>query len=365
MRIAHVSTFPAMKCGIAFYASDLVKALPQAQHETYALHYGKNVTRGATNHANVNNYLSVRTLAQAVSRSAVDIINLQHEFGIWGGLHGEHLLDFLNHVGKPIVSTLHTTFEPAARPAIQTALLRRLVERSSTTFVLSPASRDTLCMALQLPRDAIAVVPHGVPNIHYVPPVPPTGRHPWRFCAIGFFRPNKGIEETLQAFAMLRNEGIPFHFTMVGSPQLQFAGQDTYLSSLQHLVTTLDLTKEVRLRRAFLTRDQQLAVIQSAHAGVFAYQDPDQSSSGTIPLVLASGRPTICTPFEYAKAKARELGNAVWLAQSFDSRAIVQVLKRFISARTAQVQLSKELYRSTRSWLWSEVGRTYQRAFIR
>jgi hypothetical protein len=73
----------------------------------------------------------------------------------------------------------------------------------------------------------------------------------------------------------------------------------------------------------------------------------------------------IWTPFEYAKAKERELGNAVWLAQSFDSRAVVEVLKRFVSARTAHVRLTSELYRSTRSWLWSEVGRTYQRVFTR
>src|SRR5579862_9590854 len=94
----------------------------------------------------------------------------------------------LDHTTKPIVATLHTTFSRNARPAIQNIILRRLVDQSSTAFVLSPQSRDTLCAALDLPTDAVAVVPHGVPNISFTAIAAPSKNQPWRFCAVGFCR---------------------------------------------------------------------------------------------------------------------------------------------------------------------------------
>lgn len=364
MRIAHLSTFPHMKCGIAFYTADLIAALPRARHDKYALHYGKNLTPDAEGHADVRSYKSVRSLAETVSHSSPDIISLQHEFGIWGGENGEHIVDFLDRITTPVVATLHTTFTRDARPAIQSLLLGRLVDQSASVFVLSERSRETLCSALDLPREAISVLPHGVPNVAFKPTAPPRGMQPWRFCAVGFFRPNKGIEETLRALAILRKDGVRFRFVMAGSPQQQFAGQTAYLEQLQALITTLGLHGAVRLRHAFLSRAQQLALISSSHAGIFAYQDPDQSSSGTIPLVLASGRPVICTPFEFAKAKRQDLGEAIGVGSDFTATALADALRAFIESAPSYERLSRDLYFATRPWLWTKVARVYERAFL-
>ena len=365
MRIAHLSTFPRMKCGIAFYTTDLINSIPRAEHAKYVLHYGKNLTPDGAAQANVTSYSAVRTLAHTVSSAPIDVISLQHEFGIWGGEHGEHLVDFLDHTTKPIVATLHTTFKRDARPAIQKVLLRRLVDQSATTFVLSPQSRDTLCSALDLPTDAVVVVPHGVPDISFTAIAAPNESRPWRFCAVGFFRPNKGIEETLHALAILKNAGVAFRFVMAGSPQPQFVGQAAYVETLKALATQLGLGNIVRLRQAFLSREQQLALICASHAGVFAYQDPDQSSSGTIPLVLASGRPVVCTPFEYAKAKRQELGEAVTVAETFNAPAVADALLRFIVARTHYDRITTDVYLATRPWLWTTVGEAYAAVFAK
>lgn len=110
MKIAHVSTFPPMKCGIAFYASDLLDALPTFSQRKYVLHYGKNLTYDTVSHADASYRHNLRRLARAISDSDCEVVSLQHEFGIWGGKNGEHIVDFLEEITKPVVSTFHTTF---------------------------------------------------------------------------------------------------------------------------------------------------------------------------------------------------------------------------------------------------------------
>src|ERR1700730_12270902 len=155
MKVAHVSTFPDMKCGIAFFASDLIQALPQLENRKYVLHYGECMTREAEDQADVTLPSDLTKLARSISQSGCDVISLQHEFGIWGGEHGEHILYFLDETSLPIVSTLHTTFPNNSRPAIRGALLGRIVARSDATIVLTRRSKDTLCALLDVPEHEI------------------------------------------------------------------------------------------------------------------------------------------------------------------------------------------------------------------
>lgn len=367
MKVAHVSTFPEMKCGIALYTSDLLDALPLLKHRKYALHYGTNVTADATGHADVSQPSHMRELARDISQSDCHVVSLQHEFGIWGGQNGEHIFDFIEDLTKPIVATLHTTFRSSRRPATQLSILARLVERSAVTFVLTPNSRDTLCSALGIDSGAIAVIPHGVPNIPFSSPPgswnPVGGVGPTcKLCSIGFFRPDKGIELVLHALRSLKDSGYQFEYVMAGEPQGQFEGQEQYFNDVNESIRELNLADRVRIIAKFLTRGEQIQIVQEAHAGVFAYQDPDQGSSGTIPLVMAAGRPVICTPFEFALAKEREVGG-VTLAKDFDAAAIAEALARFFASGSNYLQDSRTLHERTRHWTWQAVGVAYAGAF--
>jgi glycosyltransferase involved in cell wall biosynthesis len=365
MKIAHVSTFPHMKCGIAFYASDLIDALPSMEHIKYSLHYGTNTTPDVAGHANVSRPSKMRDLARQVSRSNCDVVCLQHEFGIWGGPDGEHIFGFLKELTKPVVTTLHTTFESREISTVRSSILAYLVERSAVTVVLTSRSRDALCENLGSKRDAITVIPHGVPAIPFSPPPPNwtslTEDRTCRLCSVGFFRPGKGIETVLYALRSLKNSGIPFDYVVAGEPQRQFAEQERYLSDVIELVSELELSDCVRIDARFLTRVEQIEVIQTSHAGVFAYQDPDQASSGTIPLVMASGRPVICTPFEFALAKKQDVGG-VTLARGFDSAAMAEALARFI-ASGSDLEDSRRLHERAGEWAWQTVGSSYAAAF--
>jgi len=113
----------------------------------------------------------------------------------------------------------------------------------------------------------------------------------------------------------------------------------------------------------FLTVQEQIHAIQTSHAGIFAYQDPGQGSSGTIPLVLAAGRPVICTPFEYALDKQHEL-QAVVLADGFGSEAIAEGIVKLMRDWARYHQMARSLYRRTRHWVWGRVGQLYQAQFL-
>jgi glycosyltransferase involved in cell wall biosynthesis len=370
MKVAHVSTFPDMRCGIAFYVSDLIQALPKFEHQKFALHYGENLTKDAVYHADVSFPSNLKDLARFISQSNCDVVSLQHKFGIWGGDNGEYILDFLNTIQKPIVSTLHTTFKSNNRPSLQGSILRKLAKQSTINFVLSPKSKDTLCSALDIPRDDVTVIPHGVPDIPYVPlsfiPSNATARtKTWKLCSIGFFRPDKGLEEVLNALSVLKTLGYNFLYVIAGSPQPQFYEQEEYFTRLQELITRLKFIDYVRVEAKFFTRAEQIQLIQDTHVGIFAYQNPDQASSGTIPLVMAAGRPVICTPFEYALAKEFEIGNGVNVANDFSSAAIVEALISFFHLKSNYLQSTERLYAQTRHWKWQTVALSYMAAFER
>ncbi len=364
MRIAHVSTLPDMRCGIAIYASDLIEALPGHDHRRFALHYGQNLTPDTAGDCNVRDFRAVAALAESINASDAEVVCLQHEFGIWGGLNGPHLFDFLDALDRPVVSTIHTTFARGAWPAIRLHGLRTLIGRSGTTFVLSESSRRTLCEALAIPTSRIGVLPHGVPAVGLAPPAPLTdeaGTQRWRFCSLGFFRPDKGLDVILEALAALRRDGVRFRYVIAGEAQQQFDGQGDYRDRIVARIEQLGLDRRVKLVPRFLSRDEQMALIGRSHAGLFAYQNPAHASSGPMPMVLAAGTPVVCTPFEFACDKAAA-GPGVILAQGFAAADFEAALRRLISTAEDLPGLGEDLYRRTRDWTWPKVGARYDAA---
>lgn len=364
MRIAHVSTFPPSKCGIAFFASDLVGALPNADHDKYSLHYGDGAAPDACAHADVNSTEDLVALAKAISDSDCDVVALQHEFGIWGGAAGENLLPFLDSLTKPVLSVLHTTFGPGVRPNVQCVLLERLIERSTRVVLLTETAKRTTEALVKHPLTNAAVIPHGVPRFPYrdPPPIWDNGRRATlRLVTPGFFREDKGFEVILKALQQLRLRGHDVTYLIAGGAQSQFSKQEGYHRRVERLVEELGLSHFVHCDTKFLSVEEQVSSIQSCHVGVFAYQDRSQSSSGTIPLVLSLGRPVVCTPFEYAQSKCQE-GFAVIVAAGFDYYDVADAIEGFLGMDRC-IDLANETYARTRDWAWSNVGAAFDQQF--
>lgn len=365
MRIAHLSTFPPLRCGIASFASDLIGAVPSARHDRYVLHYGAGATHDYAGEADVNSVDRLIALGRAVSGSDCDVVSLQHEFGIWGGLEGEHIFSFLDHLSKPLVSILHTSFGPGVRSEKQREIIGQVVERSARVVVFTEAALRTTEALLDRPLGNAVVIPHGVPAFPYrEPPAFGTTNSPaLRLITPGYYRPDKGLEVVVRAVSRLRLRGHDVSYVIAGEPQRQFEGQDGYFRSVSDLVKELNLDGAVRMVARYLSVEEQARVIQDSHVGIFAYQEPSQSSSGTVPLVLSLGRPVLCTPFEYAQAKQDE-DLAVTLADGFDEGAVAEAIVRFLE-RDGHSALARRAYERTRSWIWSDVGRAFEAEYKR
>lgn len=367
-RIAHVSTFPPLRCGIASFVSDMISATPDCEHIRYALHYGNPGAVDARAHADSNSEEDLVKLAKLISASNCDVVSLQHEFGIWGGREGENIHAFLENLTKPLLSVLHTTFEPGVRSEIQGNIVRRLVRQSAIIIVLTDASKQAVERLCGGRSEHIVVVPHGIHDFPYVAPPAAwgmeirNGRSPIRLIMPGFFRQDKGIEVILYALRDLLDRGHNFSFQIAGEPQQQFGEQALYRVQVEDLIESLGLRSVVQIDGRYLSVAEQAESIQAAHFGIFCYQDPSQASSGTVPLVMSMGRPVLCTPFEYAKTKAQEVPG-VFVATGFDPPSIADAMERFMRV-DGYATLAKEIYNTTRPWAWATIGRKFSELYL-
>lgn len=214
----------------------------------------------------------------------------------------------------------------------------------------------------------MVVVPHGIPDFPYVaPPVAwvmeeRKNASPMHLITPGFFREDKGLEVVLYALRDLRDCGYNFSYQIAGEPQQQFEGQASYRAQVEALIESLELGPVVQIDGRYLSVAEQAASIQLAHLGIFGFQDPSHASSGTVPLVMGMGRPVLCTPFEYAKAKAQE-GPGVFLSTGFDSCSISAAIKRFMRV-DGYATLAKVTYNRTRPWIWASVGTTFGELYL-
>ena len=359
-RVAHVSTFPPLRCGIASFVSDLIASTPGFEHRRYALHYGASGEVEASAHANVNSQSALAGLARSISMSDCDIVSLQHEFGIWGGREGENIHAFLDNLTKPLLSVVHTTFMPGVRSRVQEEVLLRLISESAIVVALTEASQKSAELLLGQRIAHMLVIPHGIPQFPYVAP-PATwtmekgnGLAPLRLITLGFFRKDKGLEVVLSALRNLKDSGHSMSYRIVGEPQRQSRGQTEYLRNVRASIDSLDLAPEVEVEDRYVSVAEQASSIQAAHVGIFAYQDPSHASSGTVPLVMGMGRPVLCTPFEFAKTRAAE-GQGVFVASGFDALSIASALEEFMRIEKYPT-LARATYDRTRPWTWATVG---------
>ena len=358
--IAHVSTFPPLHCGIASFASDIITATPNFRHARYALLYDDKVPQRLAGFAIAESRKAIGELARAISQSDCSVVSIQHEFGIWGGKEGENIHEFLDHITKPMVTVLHTTFDPDMRSRRQTEIIRRLVEQSVRTVVFTRAAKGNVELASGRRMERVVVIPHGVPDVPFAsPPAPWTtdSQFPLRALRLitpGFIREDKGIEAVLRAVHALRSRGLYVEYRIVGEPQRQFEEQARYFARMNQLVSDLGLQDSVTIERGYLSPKAQAAAIKWAHAGIFAYRDPRQASSGAVPLVLAMGRPTICTPFEYAIAKHSEEPGVV-LMEGFDPDDLAAAIRKFMSIES-YADLAKQCYSRMRRSIWPTAG---------
>jgi glycosyltransferase involved in cell wall biosynthesis len=369
MQVLHVSTFLPTLCGIGQYCSDLSAAIADRHPEVSQLHlrlsFGLKGVHGDRHEVAVDP-TDRAALAEAVKDIAAlkpTVAFLQHEFGLYGGVGGENVVEVLDGLACPIVTTLHTVRSDLSQARRE--VLRRVVERSSAIIVFSPGAQQLLTAVGWAKTGRVVILPHGVPLVPYSAPGTanwhglPTGSV--RFITVGLLRPKKGIEHVIGALKALvaRAPQVRCAYVIAGADHPRSSDAPLYRQELMDRVTAAGLSETTCFIDRFLPREDLVRVIQACDVAILPYPGAEQSSSGVLALAIGCGRPVIASGFQHAVATV-ERGMGIVYDSSRPTELEDAMLSLALDSR-ARIEMSQACYRHADSWRWSRVADAHLR----
>ena len=368
LSIAFVATCPPRQCGIATFSKDLEQALKTADetvriqwaaiNEATSIHpYGPEV-RWRIRQGSPESY---REAAHQINAAAVDVVSLQHEFGlygIWEDPFDDHLTPFLESLRKPLVTTLHSVL-PDPTPSVRDSV-RRIGVRSSRVVVMAERARSLLLKAYGVAPEKVCVIPHGVPAVE------PRGRTRMKehlaltdrtiITTFGLVDPRKGLEYMIEAMQDVRRRYPEALYLIVGKthPELVRYEGEAYRKRLWQQVRDLELEQHVAFVDQYLTQPQIVAYLLASDVYVTPYLDPKQVTSGTLAYALGAGKAIVSTPFPHA---AEVLAGERGILVDFRSGPqLAEATLRIVGDPVLKRTLEQNAYSYGRETAWPRVG---------
>lgn len=371
-KIAFLGDYLPRKCGIATFTSDLLSAVAAEYPQTECFAVPVNDRKGGYDYTDVVRFeveeqdlSSYQRAADFLNISNVDIVCLQHEFGIFGGPAGSHLLRLLRELKMPVVTTLHTVLrEPNAD---QQRVMQELVARSTRLVVMAEKGRQMLLEIYKAPPAKIDVIPHGIPNIPFVDPnfykdqFGVEGRKV--LLTFGLLSPNKGIEHMLNALPRILAEFPDVVYIVLGAThpnELREQGE-TYRLGLKRLAKQNNVQRNVIFYDRFVELDELKEFIGAADIYITPYLNEAQITSGTLAYTFGAGKAVVSTPYWHAAELLAE-GRGV-LVPFADSEAMACEVSGLLRDETRRHALRKNAYKLGREMVWSNVATLYLRSF--
>jgi glycosyltransferase involved in cell wall biosynthesis len=367
VRTAFVSTYPPRRCGIAIFTHDL--AASTGNREIVALHppEGPSPYPIEVHHRlrrdEPGDYLRI---ARSLDR-CVDVVSIQHEYGIWGGDDGRSVIDFVQSLRLPAVTTLHTVLQDPS--AGQRAVLSELVARSAATVVMSRSAASLLETAYGVDASRLDIVPHGVLDLPLVDPetvkasLGVNGHEV--ILSFGLLGPGKGYELVLDALPEIVAEHPSVSYVIVGAthPDLLRTEGEAYRQRLVGQMQRLGMEGHVRFVDRFVGRVELTRWLEAADVFVTPYPKLDQIVSGTLSYAMGAGRAIVSTPYTYATELLAD-GRGV-LVPPGSATALASALNAVLGDRALRAALGRRAHQYSRRMVWSAVGAEYGRILER
>ena len=370
-RIAYLSTYPPRRCGIAAFTHDLRTAVGGGGWVFALGPTDGGIEPMAMDPPEVralileHEPIDYRRAAVAIAASGTEVLSLQHEFGIFGGPDGLHVLDLVTRLELPIVTTFHTIVR---RPSGgQRRAIEELGRRSAASVVMSDSAARLLAGVYDVDPDRIRVIPHGVPDLA---PVDPAVRKPEfglagrpTLLSFGLIGPGKGYEVAIEAMAAVR-EAIPDAiYVILGAthPELVRREGERYRDALRARVDALGLGDHVRLVDRFVGRAELGRWLQASDVFVTPYPNLEQIVSGTLSYALGAGRPIVSTPYAYA-SELLSAGRGVLVPPSAPG-PLATALIELLGDPDRRAGLARRAYAHGRTMTWPRVGAAYRDLF--
>jgi glycosyltransferase involved in cell wall biosynthesis len=373
-RIAVIGNYLPRHCGIATFTTDLCEAIAAEYGTARLLALPVNDTEEGYDYpARVrwslaqDDVASYQEAAEFLNFHNIDMVCLQHEYGIFGGPAGSHILHLLRGLKMPVVTTLHTVLrEPDAD---QLVVMEEIAELSDRLIVMSQLSSQFLQEIFKVPASKIDMVPHGVPDLPFLDPNFYKDRFGVEGKAVlltfGLLSPNKGIENVIKAMPQIlsKHENVVYLVAGATHPHILRREGDKYRAGLQALAREVGVESQVIFHDRFATPEEMAEFIGAADIYVTPYRHEAQVVSGTLAYALGAGKAIISTPYWHAIELLDEGRGALVPFQ--DPGAIAQKTIELLSTPALRHAMRKRAYLFARDMVWKKSAQGYMASFSR
>ncbi len=372
--LSFIGNYVPRRCGIATFTADICEAVAAEFPGTKCVVGAVNDRPEGYNYPDrvrfeieqeeVASYLRA---AEFLSINNVEVLSVQHEFGIYGGPAGSHLLELMRNVRMPIVTTLHTVLQ--SPDPHQREVMKELDHLSSRFIVMADRGRALLEDVYGVSPGKIDLIPHGVIDMPFMD----SNFYKDEFgvegktviLTFGLLSPNKGIEHVIAAMPEILKQNPEVVYIVLGAthPNLLAAEGERYRSRLEKLTSELGVKDQVIFHNHYVTIDELKAFIGAADIYITPYLNEAQITSGTLAYTFGAGKAIISTPYWHAQELLA--GGRGLLVPFADSAAITRSVNEILSQPTKMTAMRKRAWKQGRGMIWPEVARRYMESFAR
>jgi glycosyltransferase involved in cell wall biosynthesis len=308
---------------------------------------------------------SYRGAADYLNANKIDVVSVQHEYGIFGGKAGNYLLTLLRKLRMPIVTTVHTILgEP---DFMQRRAMNEIARLSKRLVVMSAHGAALLRKVHGVPEQKIDIIPHGIPSVpfasNYKKELGIEGKS--MIFTFGLLSPDKGIEHVIDALPVILASHPDTVYVVLGAthPHIKEQYGESYRASLERRAQELGVDSSMIFHNRFVSRGELVKFLAAADIYVTPYLKPEQSTSGTLAYAVGSGKAVISTPYLYARELLAD-GRGI-LVPWRDSRTIGRAVVDLLSDDAKRSALCARAAAHGRSMVWPAVARRYLQSFDR
>ncbi len=373
--VAFVSSYPPSQCGIATFTRDLTNALNKTlsqsakskiiamdNNQTKSLSYPQDVMFRIKKNM-TNDYILAAKKINSIK--SIKIVNIQHEFGLYGGKYLNYLSPFLETINKPVITTLHSVIPDP--PDNIKSIVQYLAMKSSSFIVMVDKAVEILNKDYGINNKKIVVIPHGIHEVPYESSIIQKTKLGYNdrllISSFGLISDKKNYEIVIEALPQVVKKYPNLLYLIMGRthPGIAKIDGEKYRNSLKKLISRLNLEGNVKFINKYLDLNELHQYLRATDIFVSSGRGLNQIVSGTLSYALGCGRPVITIPFLHAKeAITKDRGILVELG---NSESYAKAIIKLLSNPGLRKKMGRNAYDYSRHMLWSNVAESYMKVF--
>lgn len=381
LNILFLSTYPPLECGIATYTKNLIDSIDKSKVNIYvaAINDAKykydSIVKYEIDQQNKSDYIK---LAQKINASNIDVVCVQHEFGIFGGYDGKMLIDFLKNLKKPAVMTMHTVPIYQEKPfkiipkhyKNRTKLLEEIIKYIDAITVMTETAKKYLYNNFDFAKKSIYVIPHGAPYISdiqikkYKKEKNKIGfKHDdFIITSFGLISPRKGLEYIIQALPEIIKKNPQKNIKYLIAGRVHPSKPKKYLLNLKKIINKLKIEDCIVFDTRYLTYEEIYKYLSNTDIYVTPYYRKEQASSGTLSYALSIGCPIASSPYIFARDIVNEF-NVGELFNFQDHHSVEKTFNHMIGNSKNLKKYSTNSRSYGKNVSWSKIGQKFLDTF--